>query len=156
MGIFKDKVVSLFIMINWVEYILHSYPVPENKLKIRNIGSAHVLVYPYGFFLWSSSSQDGWCMVYTFYKQFHTFNIKLGFGLSTNTREELQALWALLFFAQNMGLPSLHIFGDSSVIINWENNKASLSSLELDHWCENIRHMIDSFLCLDIRHVYRE
>ena len=66
------------------------------------------------------------------------------------------ALWALLYFSMGMGLPSLHIFGDSLVIINWENNKASLSSLELGHWCESIRHMIDSFPLLDIRHVYRE
>ena len=42
------------------------------------------------------------------------------------------------------------------VIINWENHKASLSSLELTHWCDNIRSLIRGFFWLDIRHVYKE
>ena len=125
-------------------------------MKIKNIGSTHILVYPYGFFEGAAADKMGGAGFILAISSVHTFNIKLGWGHNTNTREELLALLALLLFSQDMGLPSLHIFGDSSVIINWANNKASLSSMELDHWCENIRHMIDSFLCLDIRHVYRE
>ena len=42
------------------------------------------------------------------------------------------------------------------MVINWINNKASLSSLELDHWCEKIITLMEIFHRLDARHVYRE
>ena len=48
----------------------------------------------------------------------HSLSIKLGCGRSTNTRAELLALWASLYIAKDIGLPYLHIFGDSFVIIN--------------------------------------
>ena len=62
----------------------------------------------------------------------HYFHIKLGYGGSTNTREKLLAMWALMHWATALGLPSLQIFGDSSVIINWALGKAALSCLALD------------------------
>ena len=49
----------------------------------------------------------------------HFLEIKLGCGHNTNTRAELLALWALLFIAKDIGLPYLHVFGESCVIINW-------------------------------------
>ena len=65
----------------------------------------------------------------------------MGCGHNTNTREELLALWALLFFAKEIGIPSLHVYGDSYVIINWDNDKETLSSLYLDGWCDNIMEL---------------
>ena len=86
----------------------------------------------------------------------HSFHIKLGCGSSSNTRPKLLALWALLYWAKAPGLPSLYIFGDSLVIINWAIGKATLACLALDSWCEAIRQMMLSFLSLDLQHVYRE
>ena len=63
----------------------------------------------------------------------HYFHIKLGCGTSTNTRAKLLALWTLLTFVKTLGLPTLHAYGDSQVIINWVNSKAGLSALDLDH-----------------------
>ena len=37
-----------------------------------------------------------------------------------------------------MGIPTPHVYGDSYVIINWENDKETLSTLDLDVWCVNI------------------
>ena len=88
--------------------------------------------------------------------QSHTFYIKMGCGHNTNTRVELLALWALMNFAAATGLHSLHVCGDSSVIINWANDEATLSALDLDYWCDNITELKSSFLSLDFRHVYRE
>ena len=65
-------------------------------------------------------------------------------------------MWALLHWAASLGLPSLHIFGDSSMIINWALGKAALTCLALDYWCEAIRKMIPNFLKLDFQHIYRE
>ena len=65
-------------------------------------------------------------------------------------------MWTLIHWALTLGLPTLQIFGDSSVIIDWELGKASLSCLSLDYWCEAIRHMMPLFLRLDMQHIYRE
>ena len=82
--------------------------------------------------------------------------MKLGYGLNTNTRAELLALWPLLFFADAIGLIFLHIFGDSVVVINWANNKSTLSALNLVYCCTNISNLKDTFLFLVFQHVYRE
>ena len=65
-------------------------------------------------------------------------------------------MWALMHWAASLGIPSLHIFGDSSVIINWASSKETLSCLTLDYWCVSIRHMIPLFLILDMKHIYKE
>ena len=75
---------------------------------------------------------------------------------STNTRAKLLALWTLLFFAADIGIPSLSIYGDSFVIINWENDNVTLFVLDLDGWCEKIKSLKSSFLSLEFQHVYRE
>ena len=49
-----------------------------------------------------------------------------------------------------------YVYGDSSVIINWENEKEALSSLDLDAWCLNIVELKAYFLTLDFQHVYGE
>ena len=85
----------------------------------------------------------------------HYLCIKMGCGQSTNTRFELLALWTLLAVAKELDLPSLHVFGDSTAIINWANQKAALTSLNLDGWCHNIRLLESFFHHLDLQHVYR-
>ena len=54
-----------------------------------------------------------------------------------NTRVELLSPWALMYFSKEITIPTLHVYGDSSVIINWVNGKATLSALDLDAWCLN-------------------
>ena len=86
----------------------------------------------------------------------HHFHFKLGLGISTNTRDELLALWTLLSCAKSMGLPHLHIFGDFVVIINWFNHHLALSLLTLDGWCLHIRELESHFIRLSATHIYRE
>ena len=86
----------------------------------------------------------------------HSFEFALGAGHSTNTREELIGLWALLHTSQMMGLPKIQIFGDSYVIINWAKGTASLSPPDIIHWCRDIRKICSCFLELSFCHVYRE
>ena len=63
----------------------------------------------------------------------HFFLAKLGVAFSTNTRAELVALWSLLYFAASLGLPSLMVWGNSQVVINWENTKVGLNVLDWVH-----------------------
>ena len=58
--------------------------------------------------------------------------------------------------AKDIGLPYLHIFGDSSVIINWARNESTLSMVNLEAWCLNIRQIISGFTFMDFSHVFRE
>ena len=84
------------------------------------------------------------------------FCIKMGHGNDTNTREELMALWELLHFSKVIGIPTLHVYGDSYVIINWENDKKTLFALDLDCQCDNAMELKAFFLTLDFHHVFRE
>ena len=86
----------------------------------------------------------------------HYVEIKLGCGLGTNTRAQLMALCDLLSIAKDIGFPYLHIFGDSSMIINWARDESTLSIVNLEAWCNNTKKLISSFTSVDFSHVYRE
>ena len=73
-----------------------------------------------------------------------------------STRVELLALWASLYITKDIGLPYLHIFGDSSVIINLEKGESTLDIVNLEAWCLNTKMLMYSFTLLDFSHVYRE
>ena len=55
-----------------------------------------------------------------------------------------------------MGIPSLQVFGDSSLIINWAKGKSSLSPPELHYWCREARNLCTYFLALSFDHIYCE
>ena len=86
----------------------------------------------------------------------HFLSFSLGCGKSTNTRAELLALWALLAVSKLLGIPLQTIYGDSLVIINWENTISSLDSPRMSHWCEDIRSLMLNFSPLALNHIYRE
>jgi ribonuclease HI len=51
----------------------------------------------------------------------HFFHLRAGLGPSTNNYAEIQALKLLLLFAAEKGVSTLQVFGDSLIIIKWEN-----------------------------------
>ena len=71
-----------------------------------------------GFFDGAAATCMGGVGVHIILRKDHYFLLKLGCGQSTNTRFEILALWVLLVFAKHIGIPYLHIRGDSSAIIN--------------------------------------
>ena len=154
--IFEEKRISPGVLTCKVSQLILRFPVLERRIKIWIIGPAPVLAYPIDFFNGAATKEMGGARVYIEISHVHSFHIKLGCGPSTNMRAELLALWSLLYWEKMLGLPSLNIFGDSLVIINWENGKAASACLDLDNWCEAIRQMIRNFLSLDLQHVYRE
>ena len=85
----------------------------------------------------------------------HNFKLWMSCGSGTNSRGELMALWKLLQFASLNGIVSLHVFGDSRVIINWSNDLSKLQVLSLELWCQRIITLLPSFLDLSIRHIFR-
>ena len=95
-------------------------------------GSPPAVHYPHDFFDGASKNNLGGVGIVLEINNIHSFSLKLGCGYNTNSRAKLLALWSLFFFAAEIGIPSLYIFGDSSVVINWANGKATLSVLDLD------------------------
>ena len=132
------------------------YPVPKLKKKLRCIGISSQITFPCGFFDGVASRSIGDASFVLLMGNTHSLNFFMVCGLSTNTKEELLSLLELLAAAKLMGIPFLNIFGDSLVIINWENNVASLDLPCLDQWCEDIRSLMNSFSHLTIKHIYHE
>ena len=71
----------------------------------------------------------------------HFLEIKLICGHSTNTRAELLALWESLYITKYIGLPDLHVFCNSSVIINWAKEESTLAIVNLEAWCKNTKNI---------------
>ena len=133
------------------------YCPPVNKAKKpRALGPGPVLVYPCGFFDGASAKNVGGVGYCVFLNESHSLEFALGAGNCTNTKAELVGLWALLHTTQMMGIPTLKVFGDSLVIINWAKCTATLSPPELHHWCRETRKLCSRFLELSFCHIYRE
>ena len=120
--VFEDKQPDIFHVVHTIRKQLQLYPViSQQKSKRRTIEPAPIFYFPAGFFDGASANQMGGIGVHLLISQDHYFCFKLGVGISTNTRSELLALWTLLYCAKIMGLPTLHILGDSSIIIKQFN-----------------------------------
>ena len=96
-----------------------SHQVPQaNRSKVRLIGVPPQKKILMVFFDGAVADFIGGAGVCIWLNERHSLSIKLGCGHNTNTRVELLALWESLYITKDIGLPYLHIFGDSSVIIN--------------------------------------
>ena len=154
--VFEDKQPNIFHVVHSIRNQLRLYRVTnQQKHKRRTIALALILDFLVGFFDGASTNRMGGRGVHLLLSQDHYFCFKLGVGLSSNTRSELLALWTLLHCAKIMGLPTLHIHGDSAVINNWFNRRSALTLLTLNGWCHHIRELEPYFIQLIAIHIYR-
>ena len=155
--IFEDHgIVTKIVILNILEQLQIHIVTAHPKYNKRLNGLEPFYDFPVNFFDGASTNKTGGTGVHLILSKEHFFCLKMGYGLSTNTQSKLLALWVLLVFSKNIGLPYLHIWGDSTAIINWFNGQAALSALELQGWCHNIRDLQSSFIHLESSHVYRE
>jgi len=77
-------------------------------------------------------------------------------GPGSNTRVELLGAWALLTLASRLSIQSLHLIGDSKIIIDWMRDKGWLQVISLDCWKERVRALITYFQKITFDHVFRE
>ena len=122
----------------------------------RKIGVPPDVSSTMGYFYGVATFGRGGAGIILYISKTHFFHSKFGCGRSTNTIEELLALWGLLFLASTMGLPKLMLFGDSRIIIDWINNMANLQVLELEDWCKQTKTLKDTFQGFICQHIYRE
>jgi ribonuclease HI len=77
-------------------------------------------------------------------------------GQGSNTRAELLGTWASLLLASRLNITSLHLYGDSHIVIDWLNNKNKLQVVSLFGWKARIRHLQSFFNMLSFKHIYRD
>jgi ribonuclease HI len=77
-------------------------------------------------------------------------------GPGSNTRAELLGAWALLTLANRLSIQSMHLIGDSKIIIDWMRGKGRLHVISLDCWKERVSALISSFQKITFDHVFRE
>ena len=139
-----------------IENLIHLYLVPQKKLRIRNIGPSPLIIYPCGFFDGAAAGNIGGAGFVIFLNDDYYISFSLGCGSSSNTKDELLALWAILRVSKLMGLPMHSIFGDSLVTISWLNRHTSLNVPSLNHWCDDIRSMMLHAPLVIFKHIYCE
>ena len=130
--------------------------MPIHANRTRLIGSAPGHHYPVGYFDGAAQLGLGGAGLVIFISETHYLTFSVGVGLGTNTRAELLALWSVLKVSNMMGVPLNQIFGDSMVIISWENKHSALEIPALKHWCDDIIHMLLCAPPLTINHTFRE
>jgi ribonuclease HI len=77
-------------------------------------------------------------------------------GLGTNNTRELYALWILLKVAMDMQVKRLQVFGDSKLVMDWENGRSNIYNLELGPIFNRIMENKLVFEEVSFSHVYRE
>ena len=155
--IFEDLYPSSNHTIHIIKEQLSKHKVKvHSRTPINLFGLSLVYDFPIRFLDGASALSKGGVGVHLMLNKDHYLFLKLGCGLSTNTRSELLALWVLLSFSKHIGLPYLHIRGDSSAIINWFNGLASLETLDLSGWCKEISNLRSYFIHLESACVFTE
>jgi ribonuclease HI len=86
----------------------------------------------------------------------HYFLLKSGLGAGTNNYAELLALKLLLLFVVEKGCKTLQVFGDSMLIINWENGVQRCHISRLVPIYEEVLRIINVFDSISFTHLYRE
>jgi len=112
--------------------------------------------YPVGFFDGAAQMNCGGCGFLLLVSENHSFKGRLAVEESTNNFSELVAAWALLFWARHIFIRELRLFGDSRVVIDWLNNQATIHSINLQHWCNKIKGLLEEFSDFQCCHIYRE
>ena len=103
-------------ILSYVQAPLHGTVPKKDRSKL--IGKPPVMPFPCGYFDGASNNMiagAGFCI---FLNDTHYLEFSLGVGLGTNTKAKLLSLWALLHTSHMMGIPLVHVYGDSQVIIN--------------------------------------
>ena len=110
----------------------------QHKKKSKSLGLSRFFAFLMVTSMGATANSLGGARFSLYLNHDHFFFCIIGSGPSTNMRDELLSLLALLFIATSMGIPNLHVWGDSYVIINWMNSKATPTPLNLEHWCNGI------------------
>jgi ribonuclease HI len=113
---------------------------------------------PWGFFNGACQGTLGTCRVgaILYLDNANYLLPKYGAGLGTNNNVELYALWILLKVVVDIQVKRLQVFGDSKLLIDWENGKSIIYNLDLGPILDRIMEKKLIFEEVSFSHVYRE
>jgi hypothetical protein len=76
--------------------------------------------------------------------------------LGTNNREKFYTLWILIKVAVDREVKRLQVFGESKLLMDWENGKSNISNLDLGPIFHRIMEKKIFFGDVSFDHVYRD
>ena len=82
--------------------------------------------------------------------------VKYVVGQATNNKAKLSALWATLKVARSNHIQDILIFGDSKVVVDWENGKNIIRAPHLQHLLAEIQELKAKFRRISFSHIYQE
>jgi ribonuclease HI len=86
----------------------------------------------------------------------HYYYLRASLGPGTNNFSEIMALKLLLLFAAEKGCTTLQVFGDSLLIIKWENQEHFCHIARLRPYLAEVLRIISTFDTISLSHIYRE
>ena len=137
--------------------IAKHYVQLNSDLKTRNILQEQInLEMPWGYFDGAVEGNPSLCGggVVLFFNLQNHITFKEGLGEGTNNFAELCALILLLTTSLEWGVRTLQMFGDSKIIINWENWFLRCHNFRLIPLSEDILVLKQQFDFLSITHVF--
>jgi ribonuclease HI len=148
----------IFVVAQGINILTH-FPQEKEVRRPRQISEEVIdQTQPWDFFDGASQNNGECCGggVILFLTQNHSFKISMGLGLGTNNHAELMALKLLLLFEVDKNISSLHIFGDSLLVINWIQKTQRCQNILLAPLIEEIFRILNDFNNYSIQNVYRE
>ena len=86
----------------------------------------------------------------------HSFTFLASLGLGTNNFAELISLNLLFSLALKYEIHTLHIFGDSQLVINWVIGMYRIKNMQLTLVLHEVIRISELLEKVDYKHIYRE
>ena len=90
---------------------------------------------PWAFFDGANQGEPplGGARAVIFFPSTKKMKIKFATGKASNNKAELSTLWETLKVPKNIHIQEIQIYGDSKVVIDWENEKSTIRAPHLQH-----------------------
>jgi hypothetical protein len=77
-------------------------------------------------------------------------------AVAQTPKQNSSGAWATFLLAKNLSISSIHVMGDSKVIIEWLLNKGRLQVAALEGWKIRIKELTKLFRSIKYQHIYRD
>jgi len=154
-SIFEEIQPSINQTCNKIIQQFKDYMRRKRILGTRILSAPNITTFPIGFFDGTSQANAGGCGMVIWINSSHSYHYWMGIGSRSNNFAELVVVWALLHWAERLGLSECRVFGDSRVVIGWLQGKTKLKASLLQHWYRRTLKLIEYFEHVSFEHVYR-
>ena len=113
---------------------------------------------PWGYFDGSAAGMPQICGAggILYISDEHFFTFFAGLGLGTNNFAEILDLKLLIILALKQGVQTMHIFGDSQLVINRVSGKFRINNILLTQVLQEVIRISNLLVKVEFKHIYRE